>query len=147
MKKILSLLVLAVVAVQFAFAGDVITKDVMQLPLQARNFMKQYFPNPTISHIKIESEVLEAKKYDVQLADGTEIDFDSKGNWMQVDCKKAAVPAALVPAFVKEYMKANGFHSELVTQIERDRAGYEVDLNTGLSLKFSKKGKFRKADH
>lgn len=27
MKKILSILVLAIVAVQFAFAGDVITKD------------------------------------------------------------------------------------------------------------------------
>ena len=33
MKKILSLLVLALVAVQFSFAKDVITKDMNQLPL------------------------------------------------------------------------------------------------------------------
>ena len=32
MKKVLSILVLAIVAVQFAFAGDVITKDVKELP-------------------------------------------------------------------------------------------------------------------
>ena len=32
MKKVLSILVLAIVAVQFAFAGDVITKDVSKLP-------------------------------------------------------------------------------------------------------------------
>ena len=35
MKKILSLLVLALVSVQFSFAKDVITKDMNQLPLQA----------------------------------------------------------------------------------------------------------------
>ena len=33
MKKVLSILVLALVAVQFAFAGDVITQDTKQLPL------------------------------------------------------------------------------------------------------------------
>ena len=35
MKKIWSLLVMAIVAVQFAFAGDIITKDINQLPLAA----------------------------------------------------------------------------------------------------------------
>ncbi len=39
MKKFLSLLVLALVAVQFSFAKDVITKDMNQLPLPARNFI------------------------------------------------------------------------------------------------------------
>ena len=38
MKKILFLFVLAIVAVQFSFAKDVITKDMNQLPLPARNF-------------------------------------------------------------------------------------------------------------
>ena len=36
MKKVLSILVLALVAVQLAFAGDVITRDAKQLPLTAR---------------------------------------------------------------------------------------------------------------
>ena len=35
MKKVLSILVLALVAVQLAFAGDVITRDAKQLPLTA----------------------------------------------------------------------------------------------------------------
>lgn len=51
MKKVLSILVLALVAVQFAFAGDVITQDTKQLPLTARNFINQYFSKPHISHI------------------------------------------------------------------------------------------------
>ena len=37
MKKGLSILVLALVAVQLAFAGDVITRDAKKLPLTARN--------------------------------------------------------------------------------------------------------------
>ena len=46
MKKILSILVMAIVAVQFAFAGDVITKDMNQLPLPARNFINRHFTKP-----------------------------------------------------------------------------------------------------
>ena len=64
MKKILSVLVMAIVAVQFAFAGDVITKDINQLPLSARNFINQHFTKPQVAHIEIDSEVL-SKKYEV----------------------------------------------------------------------------------
>ena len=105
MKKVLSILVLALVAVQFAFAGDVITQDAKQLPLTARNFINQYFSKPHISHIKIESEILQTKKYEVLLTDRTEIDFDKKGNWLEVDCKKSAVPEALIPVPVKDCLK------------------------------------------
>ena len=127
MKKVLSILVLALVAVQFAFAGDVITQDTKQLPLTARNFINQYFSKPHISHIKIESEILQTKKYEVLLTDRTEIDFDKKGNWLEVDCKKSAVPEALIPVPVKEYVKAN-FPREIITKIERGRTGVEIEL-------------------
>ena len=48
MKKILSLLVMAIVAIQFSFAGDVITKDMNQLPLPARNFINRHFTKPQV---------------------------------------------------------------------------------------------------
>ena len=54
MKKILSLLVLAIVAVQFSWAADVITKDMNQLPLPARNFINRHFTKPEVSHINID---------------------------------------------------------------------------------------------
>lgn len=145
MKKFLSILVLALVAVQFAFAGDVITQDVKQLPLTARNFINQYFSKPQISHIKIESEILQTKKYEVLLTDRTEIDFDSKGNCIEVDCQKSAVPSALVPVSVKDYVKKN-FPREVITKIERGRSGVEVELSNDYSLKFNKKGKFVSMD-
>ena len=118
MKKVLSILVLAIVAVQFAFAGDVITKDVKELPLTARNFINQYFSKPQISYIKIDSEFL-SKKYEV--------------------------PAALIPASVKDYVKAN-FPNEIITKIERKSTGIEVELANDFSLKFNKKGQFVSLD-
>ena len=145
MKKILSVLVMAIVAVQFAFAGDVITKDINQLPLSAHNFINQHFTKPQVAHIKIDSEVL-SKKYEVLLTNGIEIDFDGKGNWQEVDAKKGKVPATIIPSFVSNYLKTNNFTTEFVTKIERDRKGYEVELNTDLTFKFDKNGKFRKAD-
>ena len=145
MKKFLSVLVLAIAAVQFAFAGDVITQDVQQLPLTARNFINRYFSKPQISHIKIESEILQTKKYEVILTDRTEIDFDSKGNWIEVDCQESAVPSALVSAPVKAYVEKN-FPREIITKIENGRNGVEVELSNDYSLKFNKKGKFVSMD-
>ena len=55
MKKVLSILVLALVAVQFAFAGDVITQDTKQLPLTARNLSTSISRNRTFhtSRLKV----------------------------------------------------------------------------------------------
>ncbi len=145
MKKVLSILVLALVAVQFVIAGEVITRDANQLPLNARNFINQYFSKPQISRIKIDTNVLGSKKYEVLLTDRTEIDFDSNGNWTEVDCKKAAVPGALVPVSVKEYVKTN-FPREIITKIDRGGSGMEVELANDYSLKFNSKGKFVKMD-
>ena len=146
MKKILFLFVLAIVAVQFSFAKDVITKDMNQLPLPARNFINGNFAKPQIAHIKIDKDMMESTKYEVLLMDGTEIDFDSKGNWEEVSAKKGqAVPASVVPSFAASYLKEHNF-TEPVTKVERDRKGYEVELSTGVSFKFDKKGKFLKAD-
>ncbi|WP_300811841.1 PepSY-like domain-containing protein [uncultured Bacteroides sp.] len=140
MKKVLSLLVMALVAVQFAFADDVITQDVNQLPLTARNFINQYFTKPQVAHIKIETDILKNKKYEVLLTNRTEIEFNSEGNWTEVDCKKNAVPAALIPVSVKEYVRQN-FPRESITKIER-KGGVEVELTNDYTLKFNKKGQF-----
>ena len=147
MKKILFLFVLAIVAVQFSFAKDVITKDMNQLPLPARNFINGNFAKPQIAHIKIDKDMMESTKYEVVLMDDTEIDFDSKGNWEEVSAKKGqVVPVSIIPGFAVNYLKSHNFVNEGVTKVERDRKGYEIELSTGLSFKFDKKGKFIKAD-
>lgn len=145
MKKVLVVFAAIFACIQFSMAGDVITQDVMQLPLTARNFINRYFTNPQVSYIKIESEILQSKKYEVTLSDRTELEFDSKGNWLEVDCKKTAVPAALVPNFAKKYVEAN-FPGQIITKIENKR-GIEIELANNLSFRFNKKGKLVEMDN
>jgi hypothetical protein len=66
-------------------------------------------------------------------------------NWTEVDCKKGAVPAALIPVSIKDYVKKN-FPNEIITKIERKGTGIEVELANDFSLKFNKKGQFVSMD-
>lgn len=144
MKKVFFLMAMIFASVQLIMAGDVITQDFMQLPLNARNFINRHFSKPKVSYIKIESEIMQSKKYEVTLADRTELEFDSKGNWLEVDCKHKAVPAVLVPDYAKRYVEVN-FPGQIITKIENKR-GIEVELGNDLSFRFNKKGKMVEAD-
>ena len=138
MKKILAILLVAFATVQMTFARDVITQDIKQLPLPARNFINQHFSNPKISYIKIDSEFL-SKKYEVVLTDRTKLEFDSNGEWEEVDCRRDTLPSTIVPAHIKAYVEAN-YEGVMFNKIERDRGEIEVELSNRLSLTFNAKG-------
>ena len=145
MKKIVAMFVMAIMAMQVAFAGEVVTKDENQLPVAARQLIKKHFPQAKISYIKIDKDLFKSTTYEATLTNGTEIDFDSKGEWREVDCKKAAVPAAFVPGYVANYVNTD-FAGEKIVKIERERKGYEVKLSNGMDVKFDVHGKLLKLD-
>ena len=139
MKNVLSAMLLAFLVFQSACAGDVITHDTKKLPAAARTFISTYFTKAQVSHIKIESELFQTKKYEVLLTDRTEIDFDRDGEWLEVDCDEAPVPLGVIPSYVSEYLKAH-YPDAYVTKIERKRREVEVDLSNDWSLTFNTKG-------
>lgn len=146
MKKVLSVLVLAFAAFHLALAGDFVTRDAKRLPLTARNFIYRYFTKPQIAHIKIETNLFGIEKYEVLLTTRVEIDFDSKGNWLEVDCKHSPVPQALVPGYAQDYVTTH-FPEEIITKIERRRGGgVEVEMRNDYSLKFNSRGRFISMD-
>lgn len=138
MKKMIAFLMVMVLTVQLGVARDVITMNPKELPAAAQTFLKQYFGNRQISYIKVESEFL-SKKYEVVMPDRTKIEFDGKGNWEEVDCKRAELPKTLVPAYIQQYVNAQ-YPGVIYHKIERDRGEVEVELSNRLSLKFNKKG-------
>ena len=73
------------------------------------------------------------------------MEFDGNGNWDKVDCKYKAVPAALVPDVIAKYVSAN-YAGALVTKIDKELYGYEIELNNGLDLKFSTNGQLLEID-
>jgi len=112
---------------------------VEQLPAPAKTFVKKYFPQATIEYATKDTEFM-GTTYEVRLSDGTEVDFDKKGNWDNVDCKTKAVPASLVPAAIAQYVTAH-YPNTVIVKIDKERGGYEIELSNDLDLKFNSKGK------
>lgn len=137
MKKILfvfAAFLLIGVSVAKADNDKVINKN--QLPAQAQQFINEHFANVKLSYAKLERDFLE-RSYEVLLTDGTKLEFSSKGAWLEVDCKYGEVPAAVIPAPIKNYIKEN-YPGERVLKIERDRSNYELKLSNRLELTFDK---------
>lgn len=109
---------------------------VEQLPAAVRTFIQKNFKGAKIIYAE-----KDWNSYECRLSDGTKVEFNKKGVWKNIDCKVSPVPAALIPAAIAKYVKAN-FPDCIITEISQERYGYEVGLSNGLDLKFSKQGAF-----
>lgn len=118
-------------------------QDLKGLPQAAQEFITTYFPKLKVAKVEIDSELFESKTYEVELNNAYELAFSSKGEWFEVDCKGEQVPLSLIPQAIQKYIQTN-FPGDYITQIERDRAGYEVELQSDLTLIFDKESKFKK---
>lgn len=72
------------------------------------------------------------------LADGSQLSFNHKGEWRDVDCAGKAVPAGIVPQSVADYVKAH-YPDATINKIERDHKEVEVQLSNHVELTFNKK--------
>ena len=105
-----------------------------ELPLKARNFIKEHFPNEQPSNI-MEDRELSHTEYMVAMASGMKIEFDADGQWTEVDCRYTSVPRDVVPDKITEYIKKHHPAGKVV-EIQRDKNKWEVKLNSGLELTF-----------
>lgn len=142
MKFLFLALALTLCSVSLSARDQVISEQ--QLPAAAKTFVKQYFKNRTVSMAKKDVDFGSAS-YDVVLNSGTKIEFNSKGEWKEVDCAPAAVPEAIIPSAIRTYVKANYANCKIV-KIERDRSGFDIELSNDLDLRFDKQGKFIRVD-
>ncbi|MCR5561213.1 MAG: PepSY-like domain-containing protein [Bacteroidales bacterium] len=117
---------------------------VNQLPAAARTFLQDYFSDQNVSFVKKDIELVKTS-YEVRLEDGTEIDFNSKGEWDKVDRDTIAVPSALIPQAIAAYVSAN-FPSQIIVMIDKENYGHEIELGNSLELKFNKKGELIRVD-
>ncbi len=112
----------------------------IQLPENAAAFMNDYFPDAEIR--KIEKE---GGKYEVKMQNDMEVDFNKNGEWTKVDCRKEAVPLAVIPTAIASYLEEN-YPGIFVKEIEIINGKYEVDLSNGTDLIFNKAGEFVKVE-
>ena len=116
-----------------------------QLPAPVKTFMQQTYPGQPITFAQKDLE-LTGWKYEVFLADGTHIEFDTDDMWDKIESSMTApVPAQLIPAPVAAHLQAN-FPGVFVTKIDKERNGYELELANGMELKYNKQGVLREMD-
>ena len=112
---------------------DVVINEA-DLPVAAQTFLSEHFSGVKVSRVEKDKET-NGQRFDVLLADGTEVEFDQDGSWTEVDCTPKAVPNAIIPEAIGNYVRTN-YPDLLIVQIERESYGYEIDLSNDLDIKF-----------
>lgn len=137
MKRVL-FAVLAIISVTAVFAvvdnDKIISKE--QLPEAAKTFISSYFPGLDISYVKSERELI-GRNYEVAFVNGDKVEFDSKGNWVEVDCRYSQVPAQLVPERISKYVSGH-YPNAKVLKYDREDRRHEVTLSNRLELTFNR---------
>ncbi len=139
MKKILPFGILLFLISAVACADDR-PVPAESLPQGAKDFISNTFPNTEIKFV-----VADKSDFEVMLADGTEIDFDKRGNWENVK-NRNSVPGSILPAMACDYINAS-YPDINIVEIDKDWNGYEVKLMNNLEIWFGKDGKFLRMDY
>lgn len=114
---------------------------VRDIPAAGQQVLNTWFSNSKVSIALKETELFEVE-YEVRFEDGSEIVFDAEGAWKKIDCRKAPVPEALVPAAILGKVR-DSFPGTAIVEIEKDGRGYDVELGNGLDLNFDRKFRMR----
>ena len=136
-KKLILTVVFAFACLSVLHAGHDKPITYSQLPVAAQQFIKKYFPRHKIALAKMEREFL-GRSYDVIFTSGDKVEFNRSGEWTEIDCKSAPVPAGIVPAPIVNYVRKN-YQGAQIMEIGRKDNYYEVNLSNRLEIKFNKK--------
>ncbi len=79
------------------------TVDNSQLPEAAKTFIKKHYPNRSI--VEVDKGFMSGN-YEVELSDGTELDFNSKGKVTEVD---AAHNSVIEPVVIEEIISPKAY--------------------------------------
>ena len=137
-KQILTLATILFLSVS-AFAQNGMTQF-EQLPATAQEFVKTYFNDYKVQYIFSDREFADVD-YKIRFEDGTEIEFNAKGEWTDVSGNRNCIPTGFILKEITNFVEKN--HKDLcITDIERDFNRFTVELNGHLEIEFNNKGKF-----
>lgn len=145
MKNVFKSVVAVVMLMGLNACGQKTEISVTELPKNAQTFLsKESFPNQAASYVIKDKDITETE-YTVMLSGGTEIEFDEKGEWKEIDGNKSALPDVVIPASILNYTTQN-YKGVGIEKIEKKRYGFKIELLNGLEIEFNKQGKFMGID-
>lgn len=128
----------------FALAQDQVI-SYNQLPQPAKVFLGNHFRGVKVAHVLEDREIFGVDEYKIMMSNGMKVEFDSKGNWKEVDGKHQKVPYNFIPVAIRNY-SAKTFPNTFIIKIERKTWSYKAELSNGLELEFDGKGNFTRID-
>lgn len=140
MKKIALALIALLMAVLPVAARDKVYRDSSVLPAAARATLTKAFPKAKVNRVKVDKGVFGKCDYEVVLSNGAEIEFNSKGEWKEVDCGHQAVMKQ-----IRQYISSN-YKGAKIVQIEKNDNSYDIELSNGVDLEFDRSGRFLRID-
>lgn len=115
-----------------------------QLPATAQEFVKTYFSDYKIQYIFSDKEFADVD-YKIRFEDGTEIEFNAKGEWTDVSSKQQCIPTGFIIKEITNYVET--YHKDMcITDVEREFNRITIELNDNLELEFNSKGKLLSYD-
>lgn len=126
-------------------AGGITTaaaQEVTTLHESADAFLKTHFQSQAIHELDIDPN--DRDMYDVELADGTELEFDRNGELLKME-SDSGLPLTALPLGMGAYINAN-YPDVNAVEFEKERNGFEIELSNGSELKFDTQGKFLRID-
>lgn len=147
MKKVLITLCLFTASLAFFSCSDDdndVVISMTDLPAKAQTFIETHFPGQEARMVKKDND-----SYDVYLKNGFEIEFDLAADWDDIDGRGQKLPDSileLLPEGIITYVSTN-YTDQNITEVNKEKYGYEVTLNNNLELEFDPDGNFLRIDH
>lgn len=115
-----------------------------ELPVKAKEFITSYFSDYNILFVRMEIEVTKTE-YTVRFENGMEIEFNSNGDWDEVESHAECLPMGFLQENILNYL--NQQHPNCcLHEVARGRHKFEIELANGLEIIFNKNGEFLRYD-
>lgn len=118
--------------------------EVGDMPTKTTMFIADYFPGCNIVAID-KDRGFDGVTYDVVLDCGVRLEFNRKGEWIEVDCEPNPVPESIIPTNILEYVTEK-YPNNFVVKIELEWSMYHIELDNDVELVFNKDGEFKYID-
>lgn len=117
------------IEISFSQEGDLISDNPNEkrLPSATKAFIKKHYPESQIVSIVDDVD----GDFEVRLDNKTELDFDRKGVWFQLDSKKKPFPNSIIEILPTEMIKyiLKNYPEQFIKEVEKKSYGYRVTLN------------------
>ncbi len=133
MKKAVMIAIMAAVAAAALFADRIVPVD--SIPQAAKALIAEHFPGRTAQFAEADFN-----EYEVQLNDGTEIQFSGSGDWQEIK-SYTGVPAGVLPQAIADYT-AQAYPNVPIIKAEKEWRGYELKLANRMEMYFDSAGRF-----